>query len=240
MKPFLFVALDGLADNETETLKKAEQLCLVNSPNFGFKINFDYLLLKGLKAGIETVQQFKRPVFADLKMNHGSRTMKKVVAELVSLGVEYTNIYALADKLMHDSVKLTEDSQTKILGVTILTHFYNDDSNRGYIQKYFDCPGSALVASLAHYAVDNGCHGVILPGNIYLLDLLKLNNFSGIKAVPGIRPSWYKDDRHSQTIEPAQAVAHGTDILVCGDPIMKDTGPVVALQKILSEMEGPT
>lgn len=228
MKPFLFVALDDLVDTETETLKKAEQLCLVNSSNFGFKVNFDYLLCKGLATGIKTVQQFNRPIFADLKMNHGSRTMARVISELVTLGVSYTNIYTLSDLLIDESVKQTENSQTKILGVTILSHF--DDV---YCRRYFKRSLEEMVFSFATTALLRGCHGVIVPGTT--LSIVK--HLQGIKVVSGIRPIWYQDDRHQQEVEPSWAVADGADILVCGDPIMKDKGPMVALQKILSEME---
>ena len=229
-KTFLFVALDDLVDVETETLKKAEQLCLVNAPNFGFKVNFDYLSLKGLGAGIRTVQQFKRPVFADLKMNHGSRTMARVVAELVNLSVEYTNVSALMDGLIPDLVEVAKSSKTKILGLTVLSHF-NDD----YCRSHFRRTMFEAIQHFGQVALLRGCHGVIVPGTM----LSAIEEWNTIKVATGIRPSWYKDDRHQQTIEPAQAVAHGADILVCGDPIMKDTGPVVALQKFLSEMESP-
>ena len=58
-----------------------------------------------------------------------------------------------------------------------------------------------------------------------------------IKAVAGVRPKWYADDRHEEEIEPKVAVGKGADILVCGSPIMKSKNKMEALENILKEME---
>lgn len=229
MKPFLFVALDDLAGREEKILKITEQLSRVEG-DFGFKINLDYLLNpeKGLKALLSPIQQYGRPVFADLKMWNGTRTMTSVIENLVALGVDYLNVYALADNLLPQAIRITEGTETKVLGLTVLTHF---DEN--YCQKHFRRSLKETVRHFAEVAVEAGCHGIILPGTA----LEVVTDLDTIKVVPGVRPSWYKDTRHKEEVEPRVAIEKGANILVCGSPIMKSKDPVNVLQKILSEVQ---
>ena len=115
MKPLLLNALDDLAGKEEKTLKVAEQLSKVEG-NFGFKVNLDYLLNpeKGLKALLKPIQQFGRPVFSDIKMWNGTRTMASVIENLVALGVDYLNVYALADELLPKAIQITKGTKTKV------------------------------------------------------------------------------------------------------------------------------
>lgn len=227
-KPFLFIALDGLAKREKETLGTVERFSNVEG-NFGFKANLDYLLnpMEGLKATLERLQRFGRPIFADLKMWNGTRTMASIVETLVDRGADYLNVYALADDLLPEVIQITQGSNTKVLGLTILSHYSED-----YCQRHFRRSLREAVRHFARVALEAGCHGIILPGTT----LETVQDLDTIKVVPGIRPDWYQDTRHEQEIEPGIAVRKGTDILVCGSPIMKSIDKVTALKKVLSEM----
>lgn len=231
MKSFLFLALDGLAKKEKETLRDAEQLSSLEE-EFGFKANLDYLLnqKRSFKRALRNVQQFNRPVFADLKMWNGTRTMTSVIENLVNAEVDYLNVYALADNLLPKAIKATEGSKTKVLGLTVLTHF-----SEAYCQKHFRRSLKETVRHFAKVALEAGCHGIILPGTA--LDIVK--DLDTIKLVPGVRPRWYSDTRHEEKVEPRVAVANGADILVCGSPIMKAVDKVEALRKILFETGEP-
>lgn len=226
MKPFLFVALDDLTKQERNILEIAKQLSEVEG-DFGFKINLDYLLKKGIQDAVENVKQFGRPVFADLKMWNGGRTMTSVIENLVSVEVEYLNVYALADDLLPEAIKIVEDSKTKVLGLTVLTHYSED-----YCQKHFHRSLREAVRHFAEVAIEVGCHGILLPGPT--LEIVQ--DIEIIKAVSGVRPEWFTDNRHKEVIEPGEAIRKGALILVCGSPIMKNVDIVKALKKILAEM----
>lgn len=228
MRPFLFVALDDLSSEEEKTLRIAEQLSKV-AGDFGFKANLDYLLSpdKGLRATLSSVQQFGRPLFADLKMWNGTRTMASVIDTLVALGVDFLNVYALADELLPKAIQVTEGTNTKVLGLTVLTHF-----NETYCQKHFRRSLRETVRHFAEVAIEAGCQGIILPGTT----LEAVRDLETIKVVPGVRPVWYKDTRHEEEVKPRVAIEGGANILVCGSPIMGSEDPVGALQKILSEI----
>ena len=229
MGRLLLGALDDLAGKEEKTLKVAEQLSKIEG-NFGFKINLDYLLNpeKGLRALLEPIQQFGRPVFSDLKMWNGTRTMASVIENLVALGVDYLNVYALADELLPKAIQITEGTKTKVIGLTVLTHF-----SEAYCQKHFRRSLPETVRHFTEVAVEAGCHGIILPGTA----LEAVVDIDTIKVVPGVRPAWYKDTRHEEEVEPRIAAEKGANILVCGRPIMKSENPVDALRRILAEIQ---
>ena len=228
-KPFLFVALDDLAQKEDETLKTAEQLSGIKG-DFGFKVNLDYLLnpKKGLEDLLKPIQQFGRPVFTDLKMWNGTRTMISVIENLVALEVDFLNVYALADNLLPKAIKITDGTKTKVLVLTVLTHF-----DEAYCKKHFRRPLRETVRHFAEVAIEVGGHGIILPGTA--LDVVR--DLKTIKAVPGVRPKWFADTRHEEEVEPRTAVEKDAHILVCGSPIMKAIDKVNALQRILEEMK---
>lgn len=236
-KPFLWIALDDLDRKKTETLDVAEQLVAAVDGPFGFKVNLDYLLspTMSLTAALAHVKQFGRPVFADLKMWNGTRTMASVIRNLVDAGVDYLNVYALADSLLPDAIKVTEGSKTKVLAVTVLTHFDED-----YCKKWFRRSLQETVILGAEVARDRGCHGIILPGTA----LNAVNDMTIEKVALGVRLPWYPEDsRHQQEVEPGVAVRKGATGLVCGGPIMKSVekaaiSNVEALQRVLADMTG--
>lgn len=229
VQPFLFIALDALYTEERATLEAAEELSSVEG-NFGFKINLDYLLRHGLgdfNSSVKRIQHFGRPVFTDLKMWNGTRTMRSIIEILVDCEVDYMNVYALADDLLPKAIKVTEGSNTRVLGITVLTHFGEE-----YCQRHFRRTLRETVRHLSEVAVERGCHGIILPGTT----LEVVRDLRVMKFVPGVRPKWYKDTRHKEEVEPRTAVEQGADSLVCGIPIMKDRDKVSALKRVLSEM----
>lgn len=227
MKPFLFIALDGLSTEEEKTLEIAERLSKIKG-NIGFKLNLDYLLKKGTSSAIKKIQRLGRPVFADIKMFNGTRTMRDVIQDLVDLGVDYLNVYALADDLLPKAIAVANGKKTKVLGLTTLTHF-----NEAYCQKHFKRSLLETVWHFSEVAVKAGCDGVILPGPT--LEIVR--NINTIKLVPGIRPEGYKDTRHKEEIKDDDAIEAGADIIVVGGPIMKSDNPIESTNKILSRME---
>lgn len=225
--PFLFVALDGLTEKTNQTLNIAGTLASSVVGNYGFKVNLDYFLMCGVDSALKTIHSFGKPIFADLKMWNGGRTMAKIT-EFLSDRVEYINAYALAGRELNKMVEVVRDSKTKILALTILTHY-----NEKYCQENFGKSLKDTVRYFCDMGIKAGCHGVILPGTV----LEAVNDLEVDKVVPGVRPKWFTDTRHEEEVEPRVAVDGGASILVCGSPVMKSPDPIEALQKILSEME---
>lgn len=228
--PGIFLAFDNLREKPQETLYTAQELADAGEP-FGMKVNLDALLDKGILSLVSMIRRFGRPMFLDFKMWNGTRTMEDIVKTCVDLGVDFVNVYALADKQLAKAVKATEGSKTKILSLTVLSHY--DDA---YCQKWFRRSLREAVADFSQYAVDAGCHGILLPGTA--LEVVK--DLDTIKVATGLRPEWYKDSRHEQEATPAQVALGGADFTVCGSPVLKQASTqecIDALQRILTEME---
>lgn len=231
-KPFLFVGLDYEDLNEAASF--AEELTQVDRTNFGFKLNLDFILntaLLGDRKPFERVLNLGRPIFADLKMWNGKRTMTSIVDGLTKKGVDYFNVYSLADRpFLETVVESTKGTKMKVLGVTVLTH-YNED----YCQRMRGCSLRDAVRKDAEVAYSVGCHGIILPGTI--LDVVSDLNIE--KLVPAVRPSWYGktgDNYQEQETFVRDAISGGANLLVCSSPIRKSKDRKEALIKTLDEM----
>lgn len=227
-KPILFVALDSLIKDPVNTIELAQKLAGEVEGNFGFKVNVDYILKHGTGV-LKEITAIGKPVFADIKMWNGGRTMSDYAKELVDLGIDYFNIYALADKESEKVVKVLEGTETKLLMVSVLTHY-----DEAYCHQWFNRSLKQTIHFCAEIATQYKSNGIILPGTC----LSAVEEFKELeKCVPGIRPAWFKDDRHSEEVTPSEAINGGADILVCGSPVFKtEEGPISSLRKIIKEM----
>jgi orotidine 5'-phosphate decarboxylase subfamily 1 len=192
---------------------------------FGYKLNLDLLLKYGIQRVHDEFSHFARELFFDFKMFNGGRTMASIAQEAVDLGVEYINVHALSDYGLDSVVKVTRDSPTLVLAVTILTHFDEEYYKTNFVNN--------IVRKLVLKGVASGCDGVIVPEWV----LPTIADVNILKVVPGIRPHWYTDKRHASYTSPLKAKEGGASIIVCGSPISKHHDPVHALNMILEEME---
>src|SRR3989338_11215926 len=223
----LFVALDGLRGHKRETLNVALDMEPVNG-NFGFKINLDCFLDRGVSQAVYPFLPSSRPIFADTKTWNGKQTITEIAKILVDAGEDYFNVWVQADDQLSGAVKATESSKTKILGVTVLTQY-----GENWCQLYFRRSLKETVMFLTQRAKDLGLHGVILPGTC----LSAVNDIDLIKAVPGIRMEKFVDNRHEQEVTPEFAAQNGARIVVCGSPIMKVFDKISALRQILARLQ---
>lgn len=231
-KPFLFVGLDY--QNPDEVVDFAEDLSSVDRDNFGFKLNLDFFIntaLEGNTQYVERIFSLGRSIFTDLKMWNGKRTMTSIAEKLAKNGVDYVNVYALADRPFLESVVgAVAGSYTRVLGVTVLTHYDGD-----YCQRMRGCSLREAVRIDAEVAYSAGCHGIILPGSM----LGKVEDLPMEKLVPAIRPDWYgKTGANFQKQETSvrDAIEWGADLLVCSSPIRNSENRREALIKTLDEM----
>ncbi len=227
----LYTALDH--NERRANLELAQSLSTESSkadqPNSGFKLNLDHVLLWGTDY-IEDVQGFGRPVFVDLKMNNGSRTMSTIVEDLVNRGVQHVNVWALADRLIKPLAEITKGSDTQLLAVTITTHFDED-----FCQKNFGRNLKDTVRHFAEVGLEYGCDGIIIPGTT----LDAVSDLDCTKLVPAVRSIWFKDTKandQEQTVTPDEAIKGGANIIVCGTPIHRSNNPQEAMALVYQEM----
>lgn len=225
---FLFVALDY--PDFQHTYHMIRQLDSLEA-DFGYKLNLDFIITnKTFK--VENLET-NRPIFADMKMWNGVRTMTETCLALQHQGFKFTNIHSLCGlSMMRELSRNLKETKIKVFGVTILTHY--DDK---YCVDHF---GKSMEIVVCHLLQDinlSGLFGAILPGA--MLNNAKRFLESGKTLVPAVRPNNYIEKRKDQlqTISATDASKKGADFLVCGSPITKADNPRKALEDILKEME---
>lgn len=195
------------------------------------KINDDSVDEAGLKACVKPFLQFRLPFWIDMKMWKGSGTMAERAKSAATLGASFINVYALADRLLRGSVAALEETETGLLGLTVLTH-YDDE----YCQRFFKRSLEETVLLLSHTALEHGCHGILLPPTT----LSVVADIDTIKGTPGIRPDWFEQKANDQesSATPTEAVLGGSKILIVGSPIRKyPDGPAKGARRVKEEME---
>jgi|SRR3989344_4003524 len=233
-KRMLYVALDST--NQKENLKSAAELTKrVLHGNYGFKINLDSVanFSSGALSShdmVKTILDYGKPVFVDMKMWNGGRTVESIATGCAELGVDIINMYPHAGKAFYERVlSALKGSNTKLFGLTVLTHYTDEDTQKLYGKNLRDA-----VRMFVEMNKEYGANGVILPGTA--LNDVKDINLS--KLVPAVRPIWFADKKansQEQTVAPEEAFENGANYVVCGSPIFKSPNPAEALERILTE-----
>lgn len=225
----LFVALDS---PKRERVLEWMGLLDDMERDFGYKVNLDFIVQNG---GVGAIRDLPttRPIFADMKMWNGVRTMVETCKALQDAGASFVSVYALAgvDMLTELREALSDLSHPiiKLLGLTVLTHY--DDA---YCREQFGMSLELTVSHLAEIAQNAGLHGIIVPGTA----LGAVKEFEIAKLVPAVRPLSYVEKRkdQKQTVSAQAATRAGADLLVCGSPVTKADDPRRALAEILEEV----
>ena len=214
-KRLVFVALDD--PSQQKNLALAQNLVrTVSAPNYGFKVNLDSVAdfsptAQNAYSFVSSITTFGRPVFVDLKMWNGGRTMEHIAKGCANLGVALINMYPHAGAHFVQQVrKALDGSTTQLFGLTVLTHYTDQDTQRLYGKTVRDS-----VRMFAEMNRDFGVDGIVVPGTH--LDVVQ--DLSFLKLCPAIRPVEYedrKDNNQEQTVTPQEAVARGADYLVVG------------------------
>ena len=202
-KPIIYAALDY--DTQGENLDFARELQTLDS-EFGFKVNLDSIANFSPEARnpynmVREVGIQGHPVFVDMKMWNGGRTMTNIAKGCADLGVDILNMYPHAGgKFMDRIADALAGSKTELFGLTVLTHYTDKDTQLLY--------GKSLEGSvrlLADISFTHGAKGIVVPGT----QLTTVKEYAFAKLCPAVRPDWYenkKDNDQEQTITPYDAI----------------------------------
>lgn len=229
--PTVFIALDY--NNSREIIEKMRLFSRVNGP-YGYKLNLDSVLSLD-SSGVSPYKIIHRlkgtgkPVFVDLKMWNGIRTMSNIVQKCIDAQVDIVNVYPHVGRAaLKELVALTRGTKTKLFVLTVLTHYDDHYCQEIYGRDLRDC-----VRRFAEMAHESRADGIILPPTC--LDVVK--DLDLIKLCPGIRPD--KGDASNNQIQictPQEALDGGADYLVIGSPITKSEDPSRELEEILNTL----
>jgi orotidine-5'-phosphate decarboxylase len=184
--------------------------------------------------GMDFVRQVSglgKQVFLDLKLYDIGETVKRATRRICQSGaVTFLTVHG-SRAITQAAVEGRGDSKTKLLAVTVLTSFDQDDlSDLGY-----PVPVEALVELRVRKALQSGMDGVVCSP----LELRRVRAIAGpdLKLViPGVRSAGAAMGDQKRIATPAQAIKDGADFLVIGRQVTRAVNPAAACRQILDEI----
>ncbi|PNG26239.1 orotidine-5'-phosphate decarboxylase [Methylocella silvestris] len=220
----LIVALDFATPEEARRMIAT----LGESVSF-YKIGMELAYGGGLPLARDLIDAGKR-LFLDLKLHDIPTTVEKACANVARLGATFLTVHAYP-QTMAAAVRGASGSGLRILGVTVLTSYDDDDlAEAGYAFGV-----SELVARRAKQARLAGVDGLILSAR----ELEATRREVGadfLLVTPGIRPEGAPAGDQKRTMTPGEAIGAGADYLVIGRPITGAADPRAAAEAILADI----
>ena len=220
----LIIALDVDAIEEARRLVDA----IGDGANF-YKVGMELYAVAGM-AFVQELLGRGRRVFLDLKLYDISETVKRATRQIARCGVTFLTVHG-SKAVMRAAVEGRGDSATRLLAVTVLTSFDQDD----LADLGFSTPVSDLVALRVRNAVASGIDGIVCSA----LEVAKVREIGGpgLKLVtPGVRSAGAATGDQKRVATPAEAIEAGADYLVIGRQVTRAADPQAACEKILSEI----
>ncbi len=216
----IFVALD------TPILDKAVALAKsINGHVGGLKLGLEFFCANG-HHGVHEIQKIGLPIFLDLKLHDIPNTVAKAMQAINVLEPAIVTVHASGGRAMMEDAKAAAGSNTKVVGVTLLTSLdQNDMSKIGYNGTPHD-----QVERLANLAAEAGLDGIVCSGN----EVGAAHKVwkEGYFVVPGLRPANGKAGDQKRTVTPRAARDNGASVLVIGRPITAAEDPNAAARSI--------
>jgi orotidine-5'-phosphate decarboxylase len=223
-KPII-IALD--VDSVTEALALVEKI----GPGADFyKVGMELYAVGGMPLILQLAASGKR-VFVDLKLYDISETVKRATRQICRSGAATFLTVHGSRAVMQAAVEGRGDSNTKLLAVTVLTSFDQDDlADLGYAT-----PVSDLVALRVRKAVESGIDGIVCSP----LEVARVRSIGGpgLQLVtPGVRSTGSEKGDQKRVATPAEAMRDGANYLVIGRQVTRAADPRAACQQILDEI----
>ena len=188
----------------------------------------------GYAGGLPLVRKLAdagKKVFADLKMHDIGNTVARGVESVAKLGATFLTVHAYP-QTMQAAANASKGSDLRILAVTVLTSYDNEDLKAAGYQLGV----SDLVTTRAQQAMALGIDGLVCsPEEVG--NLRKLIKPEMVLVTPGVRPVGADIGDQKRVMTPAKAIAAGSDYLVVGRPILAADDPKAAADAIVAEIE---
>lgn len=179
-------------------------------------------------------------VFLDLKLHDIPNTVTKTILQIDKMGVEFTSVHLCGGHKMLDMIeeKLPADSKLKILGISVLTSFKEEDwiSNTSLIAKLG--ASRSIHDSVLHYSTVAHDHPAIsgMVCSSYEVEEIKKKYPELFLMVPGIRPENTAKNDQERVMTPQEAARVGASAIVVGRPITQSANPRLMTEQILKDL----
>jgi orotidine-5'-phosphate decarboxylase len=185
-------------------------------------------------AGMEIVSQlgsFRKNVFLDLKLYDIAETVKRATRQICqSAAPTFLTVHG-SRAIMRAAAEGRGDSETKLLAVTVLTSFDQED----LADLGFPVPVSDLVELRVRKAVESGMDGIVCSP----LEVARVREIAGSKVIivtPGVRSTGTAVGDQKRVATPGEAIRNGADYLVIGRQVTRASDPQAACREILAEI----
>jgi len=220
----IIVALD--VDSAAEARALVAQL----GAQIGFyKVGMELYAAAGMDFVRELLAQGK-DVFLDQKYYDIGETVKRAVRVAAHSGVRFLTVHG-SSQVMRAAVEGRGDAGTKLLAVTVLTSFDQQDlADMGY-----DCSISELVALRVRKAMESGMDGLVCSP----LDAAAVRAQAGPRAIlvtPGVRSGGAAKGDQKRIATPAEAIRNGADYVVMGRQITRAGDPGAEAARVAEEI----
>ncbi len=216
----IYVALDTpILDNAVALAKS------INGHVGGLKLGLEFFCANG-HHGVHEIQKIGLPIFLDLKLHDIPNTVAKAMQAINVLEPAIVTVHASGGRAMMEDAKAAAGSNTKVVGVTLLTSLDQNDMGKiGYNGSPHD-----QVERLANLAAEAGLDGIVCSGN----EVGAAHKIwkEGYFVVPGLRPANGKAGDQKRTVTPRAARDNGASVLVIGRPITGAENPNAAARSI--------
>ena len=185
-------------------------------------------------AGMEFVHRLMgdgKSVFLDMKFYDIPETVKRAVRQVAMTGVRFLTVHG-SNAVMRAAVEGREDTALRLLAVTVLTSFDQQDlAELGYPVAVRD-----LVALRVKNAMACGMDGLVASP----LEALTIRRQAGDQALivtPGVRSRGAAAGDQKRVATPSEAIHDGADYLVIGRQVTRAKDPALAVREIRAELE---
>jgi orotidine-5'-phosphate decarboxylase len=223
----LIIALD--VDTTAEALRLVEEI----GPAADFyKVGMELYAVGGLPF-VSQLRAAGKQVFLDLKLYDISETVKRATRQVCERsGATFLTVHG-SRAVMQAAAEGRESFPTKLLAVTVLTSFDQDDlADLGY-----SVPVTELVELRVRKAVESGMDGIVCSP----LELARVRQIAGSQmklVTPGVRSANTAAGDQKRVATPRQAIHDGADYLVIGRQVTRAADPCHAVEDILAEIAG--
>jgi orotidine-5'-phosphate decarboxylase len=213
------------------SLREAERMVarLGDSVSF-YKIGFELAMSGGIPFAADLARSGKK-IFLDMKLHDIGNTVAKAAGRAAELGMTFLTVHAFLPT-MRAAAEGRGKSALKILGVTVLTSWDEDDVRaEGYSLGLAE-----LAAKRANNAKIAGIEGLIASPH-EAVSLRKQVGSSLLIVTPGVRPAGSAAGDQKRVMTPGEAIKAGADHIVVARPVIAAGDPKAAAQAIVAEIE---
>ncbi len=198
-----------------------------------FKVG-SQLFLRGGPKVVEGLRALGAQVFLDLKFHDIPATVGRAVEACATMDVGFLTVHALGGRrMLSAAVEAAAGSGTRILAVTVLTSFEEEELSEIGVSG----PLSGRVCSLAALARDCGVPGIVCSAR-ELASLREAGIRPAVIVTPGIRLAPREGDDQRRTVSPREALALGATHIVVGRPVLESADPVKLVRNLLQDGNG--